>query len=441
MNTMRTLYNKMKTIRIHIFVVLLSVFLAMSSLVTAAYLPQWLIEDNLWDSLPGLYAEGDYPVIFDHRINSLLDNYSDIYMLRASAGTSSNYLGSILTNPIYIYNLEDDIEQSVNVKNLEMLISGEQPDSYWCYCRYWMGFRVILRFLLVFLDYFQIRRYVSVLFFTLFFAVVCSIAKHLDHKIAFIFAFSLVLVRPQIIATSLQYTCCFLIAFCAMLAIPWLKKNPKVETIFFMEIGIITMFFDFYTVPLVTMGLPLVYLYALKIKEAETVSLKWILKNLLIWLTGYAVMWLMKLILTSTLTSVNALYDGISSFFSRIGIFKDADLEQYYDFSMAFDGIKEAIFTDNEGKVIYLTGTFVLVLAVCIKVIQKKIYLHTFLLHRNMLAIALLPLIWFFITAQPIAIHYCFQYRTIVLTHWAIGTYIWMVMESQQNEVLCTKDK
>ena len=39
---------------------------------------------------------------------------------------------------------------------------------------------------------------------------------------------------------------------------------------------------------------------------------------------------------------------------------------------------------------------------------------------------AVLPLLWFCCTAQPIAIHYWYQYRSIALTHWAVGTYVTM---------------
>ena len=38
----------------------------------------------------------------------------------------------------------------------------------------------------------------------------------------------------------------------------------------------------------------------------------------------------------------------------------------------------------------------------------------------------MLPLLWFFCTAQPIAIHYWYQYRSIALTHWAVGAYVTM---------------
>ena len=43
-----------------------------------------------------------------------------------------------------------------------------------------------------------------------------------------------------------------------------------------------------------------------------------------------------------------------------------------------------------------------------------------------LLLAAALPFLWFCCTAQPIAIHYWYQYRSIALTHWAVGAYVTM---------------
>ena len=74
----------------------LSVVVAMGSLLIAAFAPQESIRENLLDSVDGLYLEGQYPVIGDRKINSLLDNATDMAILRATAGMNRQYLGSVL---------------------------------------------------------------------------------------------------------------------------------------------------------------------------------------------------------------------------------------------------------------------------------------------------------------------------------------------------------
>ena len=405
----------------------LSVAVALGALLFGCFAPQGRINENLLESTYGLYLEGQYPVIGDRKINSLLDNATDTSILRATAGMNRNYLGSILTNPLYSYSdLQLEKAEDYPVKCLELYAIGEKPDGEFLYVRYWMGFRAILRWLLVFFDYYQIKRYAGVLFFTLLALVMCSLAKRVDTKTALAFAVSVILVRPQVIVGSLQFLPCFLIGFAAMLAVPVLADRPQWDNVFFLEVGILTMFFDFYTTPLVTVGFPLVYLAVLRERRGERITLGWMLRCFLIWLAGYALMWLAKLTLTSLLTSVDGLEDGLAAFRRRMGIDKSEGYEQYYSLGLAFENLRSVIFSDPEGTVVYLLGAALTALSVWVCALRRKLPLRVFAQHGCLLFAAALPIIWFCCTAQPIALHYWFQYRSIALTHWAVGAYVTM---------------
>ena len=404
----------------------LSVVVAMGSLLIAAFAPQDKISEKLLDSIDGLYLEGQYPVIGDRKINSLLDNATDTTILRATAGMNRNYLGAVLTNPLYSYNVEVEKTEDYPVECLELYSTGERPDGEFLYVRYWMGFRAVLRWLLVFFDYFQIRRYAGALFFALFALVLCSVARRVDTKTAFVFAVSVILVRPQVIVGSLQFLPCFLIAFLAMLIAPCLEERPEWDAVFFLEIGVVTMFFDFYTTPLITVGFPLVYLAILRARQGQRITLGWMVRCVLIWLCGYALMWLAKLMLTSLLTSVDGLSDGLTAFCRRVGIEKSEGYEEYYSLSLAFENLRSVIFSDPEGKVVYLLGAGLTALSVLVCAIRRKLKPSAFAANGCLLFAAVLPFLWFCCTAQPIAIHYWYQYRSIALTHWAVGAYVTM---------------
>lgn len=404
----------------------LSVVIAMGALLAACFAPQNKINENLLESAYGISIEGQYPVIGDRKINSLLDNATDTAILRATAGMNRDYLGSVLTNPLYSYNVELKEGEDYAVKCLELYSSGMRHDGEFLYVRYWMGFRAILRWLFVFFDYYQVKRYAGFLFFVLFALVLCDIAKRVDSKTAFAFAVSVILVRPQVIVNSLQFLPCFLIAFFAMLAVPLLEDKPQWDGVFFLEIGILTMYFDFYTTPLVAVGLPLVYLAVLRARQGKPSTLRWMLRCVLIWLAGYALMWLAKLTLTSLLTSVDGLKDGFAAFSRRMGIVKSEGYEQYYSLSLAFENLRSVIFSDPEGKAVYLLGAGLTALSICVCALRQKLRLPVFAKYLNLLLLAVLPFIWFCCTAQPIAIHYWYQYRSIALTHWAVGAYVTM---------------
>lgn len=406
-----------------------SVVLALALLILAAFAPQGRILDNLWESIDLLHMEGTYPHMADYKGAARLDNFTDILMLLESATTNDQYLGSVLTNPVYVYE-----EAGADLPTLlENYLNGMPHDSVGFYVRYWMGFRVVLRIALTFLSYFQIRRYLAVIIFTLFAAVMCDIAKRTDTKLAFFFAVSIILLRPQVIVNSMQYCTCFFIMFAAMLLVPAVQKRPKWEGVFFMEVGLLTMYFDFYTAPLITFGFPMVYLYALELTEETALSGKRMGKNALLWMSGYVLMWVAKLVLTSVLTEVNAVANGWNALLGRLGVSKTAGLEEFYSLELAMERLGETIFSDGEGKVIFLGVLAVVLLAVAVCAMRKKIALKDAGKLWPLLVLAAMPFVWFLATIQPLAMHYFFQYRMIALTYWAAGAFVYFLLWNKKK--------
>ena len=424
-------------IKTHIAAFCITVFLAVAMLAVAAFLPQTMICNHVAESIPLVSRDMENRYLFDNSIGSKLDVDTDVMMLCISLSTNDRYLGSILTNPVHGY---DDLDERENLDQILAELSYDTPsDSVWYYTRYWMGFRVVLRLALTFFTYAQIKRYLAFLFFVLFAGALCSLARHADSRIAFFFALSIILVRPHVMATSMQLSCCFFLAFAAMLLVPWLHRHGKWETLFFMELGMATMYFDFYTVPLVTLGFPLLYLWVLKQENGAPGSWKLLLKDMVSWLLGYGGMWIAKLSLTSLLTSQNALKHGFQSFFSRVGIQKDAKLAKYYSLEAAFEGIRKAVFSDEMGAVVYVTCAAVILAVVLYKVLRGKTSLADLRNAAPYLLLAVLPLVWFVITKQPVAIHYFFQYRSIALTHWGAGVFLYYLLPTKSKELTAIK--
>ena len=412
----------------------LTVFLAVLMLAVSAFLPQQNIQEHVLESISMVSRDIENHYIFDNSVASKLDVATDTMMLKMSLMTNSNYPGSILTNPVYEY--ADLTEWHQMDEELARLAYGQPSDGVWFYARYWMGFRVILRFALSFCTYAQIKRYLAFLFLSLFAGAICSISRDADAKIAFLFAVSIILVRPHVMATSMQLTCCFVIAFIAMLLIPWLHRNGKWERLFFLEVGMVTMYFDFYTVPLVTLGFPLMYLYILKQRESVSYPIKKLMWNMAAWFLGYGFMWIAKLSLTTLLTSVDALEQGVRSLFSRIGIEKEMELAQYYSVKAAFEGVREAVFSDEVGMAVYLLCAGMILAGVLYQLVRGRTSFGNFRNAAPYLLFAALPLLWFVITKQPIAIHYYFQYRTIALTHWAAGMFLYTLLPAKNRELI-----
>ena len=414
-----------------------TVALAVMLLAVSAFLPQYIIQGHVADSVDFIYADYVNNSLFDRSPASQMDVLTDTMMLRTALSTNDNYLGSILTNPVYTY---EGLKEWTDVDDMLVNQAYDMPhDGVWFYSRYWMGFRALLRMALMLFNVAQIKRYLALVFFTLFMAVTLSVSQNTDTKTAFLFALSIILVRPHVIASSMQYNCCFLIAFLAMLLIPKILRRPEYEGLFFMEIGMITMYFDFYTVPVITLGFPLVYLCVLKLNAGSRLSLKELFRNIGLWCGGYGFMWVAKLVLTTVLTSENALQQGFQSFSNRVGITKDAELEQYYSLKYALERLNETIFSDETGKVVYLTGAGIVLAVVLWKLLKGHLSGKSL---RNLvpfLVLALIPLVWFAATRQPIAIHAFFQYRNIALTHWASGMFLYFLLSKEKASLLNAK--
>ena len=424
-------------IREYIAAFCVTVFLAVMMLAVAAFLPQTVISNHVVDSLWVIERDIANNYIFDNSPGSKIDVGTDLIILETSLTTNDNYLGSILTNPMYDY---DDLDGWREYDELiARLAYGTPSDDVWFYARYWMGFRVIMRLALTFFTYAQLKRYLSFLFLSLFVATVCGVSKHTNSKIAFFYALSIVLIRPHVMATSMQLTSCFFVAFAAMLLVPWLHRHGKWEGIFFMELGMLTMYFDFYTVPLVTLGFPLLYLCILKQEEGAFPSWKNLLRNVAVWFAGYGFMWIAKLTLTTMLTSVNAFSQGFKSFFSRVGIRKDPELTQFYSVKTAFEAVREVIFSDTTGMIVYLLGVAMILAVVLCKVLRGQTTRQNLRSAAPYLLFAALPLVWFVITKQPVAIHAYFQYRTIALTHWAAGVFLYYLLPAKSKALTDAK--
>lgn len=405
----------------------LCVVFAVVFLLAGACLPQEAIDVNVLSSAEAMLPDGDYPRIADKSYAAMLDVTTDTLILAESKATTISQWDTILTNPLY------EQEGFGTVENLFRYASGENTEVSRYYVQYWMGFRPIMRFLLSFLDYYQIIRYVAFSFFVLLAAVMCSVAKHTDPKTAFLFALSIILVRPHVIAVSLQFSCCFFIALLAMLLIPRLQKKAEREGIFFLVLGIATMYFDFYTTPIITFGFPMIYLCTISAARQQTVSLKRIGANALSWTVGYGGMWAAKLLLTSLLTGADGIGTGMDSFMGRMGITQTEGLESYYNPIVALYTVAKSLFSDERGKSILLGACVALAIFALIQFLRCKRGFWDLFSHKELLVIALLPILWFMVAAQPTGNHHWFQYRGIAVTFWAGFLYLQYLLTPKEH--------
>lgn len=406
---------KSPTASIYIVSFIATVLVCTLLLALCTLLPQDNITKNIQDSAEQMSIEGMYPRSNDGFVTAQLDNFTDAIILQVCATTNSSDVMTIFTNPIY----QGTANQNP-VNALYQGINAENPQTE-PYARYWMGFRVLMRAALCVLNYYQIKRYAAFLFFLLFICVAFSLERRLNLKYAVAFAVSILLVRPYVISNSIQFSCCFFIALLAMLAVPWLKNHRQYELLFFMELGMLTMYFDFYTTPIITFAYPMIYLYLLRLKDGEKMSIKNVFKCFAAWIIAWLMMWIVRLGLVSLLTEVDGFGSGFGKAAMWLGVNKSSDPLYQYSSVLALKEIVRAVLCDRDGLMIWALAAVVSAGFLVYKTKRGQFYPRRIFQNKALLFIALMPIVWFAVAAQPTTTHYWFQYRSISAAFFAVG--------------------
>ena len=371
-------------------------------LLAAAFIPSSIIERNVLRSA-GELNRPSAPLLGNDRMAYIVDYNTDALIIMESYTLTSDDPQSVFSNPMR-YGGEDTQRRS-----LMELCEGE--DANINYVRYWMGFRIFIKPLLVLFSYEGICWVISLAFFTLAFAAAALTAGRIGTRAALCLGGAVCLINPAIAAHSPQLACCFLLGFAFCLYILGRDGHGCNWSAAFCAFGALTQYFDFYTAPLVTLGLPLLLL--LETGRQPERSLRQTLRCCGAWLYGYAAMWLCKLALTGIFTGINGLEDGLTSLGGRLGVKVVEGYEEYYSAARALKSVWSTAFPGS------LTVPAALLFAAAVVISGLVYMLRGSRAERELAAseliITLLPLAWYAAAAQPSCIHAWFQYRSLAV--------------------------
>lgn len=401
---------------------LIIVVVACALLFIAGLVPQTALKQHMLESMDQLVIEGVNPgVLFAGHPRSTLDNYSESRILVHSyyMDTTSSP-AAILTNPGWA---PADFKIESLFSNIRAAISSDTSANL-TYMRYWMGFRAIVRPLMLLMNYMDMRQLILWSFIMLFGAVTLQLYRKTNSiwvSMGFVFAISQL--NPIVIVSCFQYSTCFFLAMIGMLiALTNRFQSDSAQMLFFV-LGAATQYFDFYTAPILTFGLPMLALLLRiqhdpigEFRPERTIRL--VLTAFVCWLVAYIAMWLAKLVLTTALTNENAFTEA----FDRI---KTWVFEPSLNDEVA-DLIPLALFycAINLVDLVPLALEGVLLLGYVVYIIRKhpgrRIWRERFVY----LLVALLPVLWIIVTAKPSYSHMYFQYRGLGVTLFAVIVFL-----------------
>ena len=370
-------------------------------LYAAAWIPDGSVRANAEISAAQLLSKSE-TVTDNGRMAYIMDYNTDAIMMMESVTLDRREPLSVWLNPMVW------LGETMQRDSFAAFCAGAEPNTF--YVRYWMGYRLLYRPLLTAFSYDSITWVLSLIFLSLSVLALTGIAGKRGAPTAAAFGLSLALVNPLVVAHSPQFASCFLLCFAALL---WLlKRGGRVSLpLFFCGVGTMTQFFDFYTAPVVTLGIPL--LLCVEMEHEDVRRLGGVLRAVADWLYGYVGMWIVKLTLTTLFTPVNGLENGLVSLRGRLDLTQVRDGAQY-SAGKALRAVWETVFPGGLALPALLLLAIALVFALLYLIRVKDRGKRDAALAE--LCVSMLPIVWFSVAAQPTCIHAWFQYRGICVS-------------------------
>ena len=314
----------LKKVLLTICVFLLIVGAGFLLIVTVYALPTAKINLHVRESGASLQPEGNYWRMLPSSPYTNLDNYTDSLMLLTAAydQTEINLFKRAMNNYHITVN-------NATMPESCMLLDSAEDRGYALhqYGRYWHGYLVVLKPLLLFLNMDEIRQLNWLCIMGS--AMVIGILLYHRKKLKYLFPYLLAIcfMNPGTIANSLQNSTTFHTASLGVILLLLLYGREKFRAhiwLFFMVLGMVTSYFDLLTYPLVALGFPLVFWLILM--EGDTAGIRKALRILgqlilhsAMWALGYVGMWGAKWILASLITGQSYIADAIYNISIRSG--------------------------------------------------------------------------------------------------------------------------
>lgn len=378
-------------------------------------LPIEPMEQNVLLSIPamdGSWGTGEEPyeqVVKGYQ-TAQLDNSTDAYMLLSAIHRSDT---SLADRVIHVYTYYHDVHYKQYDTLMQYGQTGLANMRNTSTARYWLGYLIVLKPLLLVFTYMDIRMLNAAVQGLLLLGICVLMQRRGVGRYALPFGLSMTLLNPMVTGLSLQFSTVFLVMAVSMLLMLWKPRwveDGLGDGAFFLLIGMATSYFDFLTYPLAAFGMPCVLWLLLHPAESASRRFSRLLRCGAAWCFGYLGMWAGKWLL-------DYLYGGKELWYSVVG------------------SVETRTSTEASGQSISRLGALARVLSVYF----KKPYLllglaagigygAALIKNRNALKnadhsmalalvlVALLPVPWFLLTANHAYLHAFFASRALAVS-------------------------
>ena len=273
------------------------------------------------------------------------------------------------------------------------------------YARYWHGYITYLRPLLFIYDYNLIRLVLFAVHLSLSVAFIVLVNKKLGTLPTIAFVSAYVLSGSFVTPFSLQYfnvmTVTQVSGIVLLKSYNFLHKKGWI-TYFFLLTGIVTVYFDLLTFPVVSLGVNLVLLLLLDGK----IGIKQILLMTFMWCVGYAGMWILKWTIATIFTNENVFVSAMQNADKRSGSAVEGVGITYLDVLKRNVGRYRSKALLVPYIIIFLLSFVPIVKNRSLKINKKRTLCLVF--------ICALPFMWYALLRNHSYVHSWFTFRTLI---------------------------
>ena len=261
--------------------ILVLILIYLSTLYVTSLIPASSLKTKVSESAEILAKQGNnffIRIAYKNRYIKF-DNYTDALMINTaySIDSKSPLISSLVCRKNYIpgttkIEYQDTISElksaskysEINqVAELNDTVNGDIEESFE-YGRYWHGYLILLRILLCIFNITEIRILFILLFLVLGTTLLLLINKKINIWVMLVFLTAFISVEYLYIGVSLQGSSIFFITMLASIILIYRYDKIRDFSLLFLIIGSLTSFFDFLTVPLLTLGIPFTIFFLIK---------------------------------------------------------------------------------------------------------------------------------------------------------------------------------
>ena len=395
-----------KTILIFIIAFIAGILL----LFAAFLLPKQPMRDNLKYSMLAIAQENGQSCEILYGLPSTFDSlFTDSIMMLSSVYESDHSLAEAVA-AIYRPDVDEDWWQPT--QSLLNYLETGQVDYEASYSRYWHGYLVLLKPLLLLLNFEEIKLLNLLLQGGLFLYLIVRMRDRGLKELAAAFAAAYFLMFPIAMAFSLSMAICDYIALLGMAILirrPVIAANTLSSIWFFMGLGIAAAYFDFLTFPLITLGFPLVL--ALALRKDQDQNLRYVITSCASWGASYVAFWASKWIFGCLVLKENVIADAIQTIFFRTSSEGGNNRFTFY-FQTLFKNLK-----------MWNAIPYLVLLVILIILAVRGIFFN----HKKpdlkrlapYLLVAVLPFLWYAVILNHSYEHAAYTFRILTITVFA----------------------